>query len=135
MLISLANVSRNGDARDVLCVEDDPDIARILQLMIDAMPGRRALLARDGASAIELLDRARVGLALVDLGLPDQDGMDLVREMHRRLPDMRIVVITAYHERRSEAIAAGASAFLGKPFDPEQIVQLIERHGPRRAPA
>ncbi len=120
---------RTRDTSDVLCVEDDPDIARILQLMIDAMPGRRALVARDGASALKLLDRGAVGLALVDLGLPDLDGVDLVREIHRRAPEMRIVVITAYHERRGEAIAAGASAFLGKPFDPEQIVQLIERHG------
>jgi DNA-binding NtrC family response regulator len=122
-------VPRTRDTSDVLCVEDDPDIARILQLMIDAMPGRRALVARDGASALKLLDRGAVGLALVDLGLPDLDGVDLVREIHRRAPEMRIVVITAYHERRGEAIAAGASAFLGKPFDPEQIVQLIERHG------
>lgn len=126
---------RNGDARDVLCVEDDPDIGRILQLMIDAMPGRHALLARDGASALSLLDAGAVGLALVDLGLPDLDGVELVREIRRRAPDTKVVVISAYHERRREAIAAGAAAFLGKPFDPEQIVQIVERHGLRSAPA
>lgn len=120
---------RTAKESDVLCVEDDPDIARILQLMIEATPGRRALLARDGASALELLDHGSVGVALVDLGLPDLDGVDLVREIHRRAPQTRIVVITAYHERRGEAIAAGASAFLGKPFDPEQIVALVERNG------
>jgi DNA-binding response OmpR family regulator len=121
-------VPRTADARDVLCVEDDPDIARILQLMIDAMPGHRALLARDGASALALMDSPGIGLALVDLGLPDLDGVDLVRELRRRAPSVGIVVITAYHERRGEAMAAGASAFLGKPFAPELIVQIVERH-------
>lgn len=112
----------------MLCVEDDPDIARILQLMIDGVPGFRALIARDGASALALLERGSVGLALVDLGLPDLDGVELVRELRRRAPCVRIVVITAYHERRGEAMAAGASGFLGKPFDPEQIVQIVEHH-------
>jgi two-component system C4-dicarboxylate transport response regulator DctD len=117
-------------ARDVLCVEDDPDIARVLQLMIEAVPGHRAVLAQDAGSALELVDAGRLpGLAFIDLGLPDMDGIELVRQLRERRPDLRIIVVTAYHERRGEAFAAGASAFLGKPFDPDQVVHLVEQHG------
>ncbi|HWP35138.1 MAG TPA: response regulator [Thermodesulfobacteriota bacterium] len=112
---------------DILCVEDDPDIARVLQLMVEAVPGARALVAEDGRTALSLAERRRPRVAFVDLGLPDVDGLELLRELRARCPGLAIVVVTAYHERRQEALRAGASAFLGKPFDPEQVVQLVSR--------
>lgn len=119
---------------EVLCIEDDPDIARVLQLMVEAVPGHRAILACDGRTALELAGRHVVRLAFLDLGLPDVDGVQLLRELRRRNPALSVVVVTAYHERRGEALAAGASAFLGKPFDPEQIVEIVARHGANGTP-
>ena len=117
---------------EVLCVEDDPDIARVLQLMVEAVPGHRALVAADGRTALDLIGRHHVRLAFLDLGLPDVDGVQLLRELRQRCPRLPVVVVTAYHDRRREALAAGASGFVGKPFDPEQIVQIVERHDDRR---
>lgn len=114
---------------DVLCVEDDPDIARVLQLMIESVPGRRALIAEDGESALRLLDGRSLELAFVDLGLPDVDGVELLRQLRLRRPDLSIVVVTAYHDRRQEALAAGADLFLSKPFDPEQVLQIVAGRG------
>lgn len=114
---------------DVLCVEDDPDIARVLQLMVEAVPGHRALLAQDGESALHLVNGRPTRLAFVDLGLPDIDGIELLRELRRRRPEVSVVVVSAYHDRRAEALAAGAEAFLGKPFDPEEIAQFVVRLG------
>jgi CheY-like chemotaxis protein len=120
-----------ANAARVLCVEDDPDIARVLQLMVEAVPGHRALLAENGERALAILGGDSLQLAFIDLGLPDIDGVDLVREIRRRYPELDIVVVTAYHERRGEAIRAGATAFVGKPFDPEHIVKLVEQHAGR----
>ncbi len=114
---------------EVLCIEDDPDIARVLQLMVEAVPGHRALLAEDGESALRLVNGRSMRLAFLDLGLPDIDGIELLRELRRRRPDVSVVVVSAYHDRRTEALAAGAEAFLGKPFDPEEIAQFVVRLG------
>ncbi len=100
--------------------------------------GCRRILAKAGyevataCTGQEGLNRALEGsfdLAVIDLRLPDLDGMELVRALKTHRPEVTIVIITGYGSVRSavEAIRLGASDYVEKPFTPRQITEVIDR--------
>lgn len=112
----------------VLVVEDDPRIAKQLQLV----------LAKDGASsesAMQLsaaLEWVRVGsfdAALVDLGLPDGDGEDVIRALRQAAEPTASVVLTGHADptRARKVLLAGAVDYLLKPLDPAPVLRALAR--------
>jgi DNA-binding response OmpR family regulator len=123
--------------RHVLLVEDVPDIARVVSLSLD--PARYHLTwAETLAGARATLRGGRLPDAVVlDIGLPDGDGLSLCRELKGRAPEVPVIVVTADGVPRSAAIAAGADRFLPKPFDPDELGRAIDAlaaPGMRRRP-
>jgi two-component system, OmpR family, KDP operon response regulator KdpE len=112
-------------ARILVC-DDDPQIRRALALILrDA--GYEVLLA---ASGEEALDRAAVGgphLAIVDLVLPDQHGIEVCRQL-REWSEMPILVLSAIDEEQTkiEALHRGADDYVTKPFGPGELVARVE---------
>ena len=78
----------------VLLVEDDPAIAAPLTRAI-ARDGHDVHLAVDGSAALSLASASVFDLVVLDLGLPDMDGVDVCRELRRRGSDVPIIVVTA----------------------------------------
>jgi DNA-binding response OmpR family regulator len=105
--------------RAVLIVEDDAAIGAQLVRGLQRA-GCRTAVVTTGAAALEQPDP---DFALVDLGLPDMDGVELCRLLHRR-SDVRIVVITARHAvpARVETLDAGADDYLVKPFGLDELL-------------
>ncbi|KAF2990521.1 response regulator transcription factor [Methylocystis sp. MJC1] len=110
----------------VLLIEDEPDMARAL----GARLGRSGFIA-DYVGALEearaALQCHRYGLALLDRRLPDGDGLELLPELKRLQPGIRILVLTAC-ETVSERICgldAGADDYLAKPFDLDELMARI----------
>jgi len=102
-------------ATDVLLVEDDDgDALLVEELMLDAGEPFRLRRASTIAEAIAVADRARC--ALVDLGLPDAQGLDAVARLRAAAPDLAVVVLTGLADRGRgiEAVAAGAQDYLVK---------------------
>lgn len=97
----------------------------------------RSRLQREGFSVIEAIDVASARLAfnppielvLLDLRLPDGDGLELLREFHRRWPPAHIIVMTAHGTQSTEShvLASGAFALVHKPFDLDDVVRLTQR--------
>ena len=112
-------------ARILVC-DDDPQIRRALALILrDA--GYEVLLA---ASGEEALDRAAAGgphLAIVDLVLPDQHGIEVCRQL-REWSEMPILVLSAIDEEQTkvEALHRGADDYVTKPFGPGELVARVE---------
>ena len=101
----------------ILVVEDDVAIARELaSSLIDA--GYDVQVVRDASSAIAATEQQPADLVLLDLGLPDADGLDVCRVLRTIARTMRIVVVTARAEERDVVIGldAGADDYLIKPF-------------------
>jgi len=108
---------------DVLVIDDEPVVRDSVALVLGAI-GARVAEAEDAASALCHPALARCRLVLCDLMLPDRDGIELVRDLRKIRPRVPLVVITGYATtiKSAEALAAGASGFLAKPFDDEELL-------------
>jgi len=109
----------------VLVVEDDRDIRDVLRASL-AAEGFDVLTAVSLSEAAALLDHARVDVVVLDLGLPDGDGAELVRRI-RRTSSLPVVIASARHQE-AEKIAlldAGADDFLTKPFAVGELLARI----------
>jgi DNA-binding NtrC family response regulator len=113
--------------RTILVVDDEPTIADGLRMTLEA-EGYRVLTAGGVEAALGHAARADVEGAIVDLMLPDGDGLELTRELKRRDPAIEVIVVTAYGSvRRAMEATKGAGAFyvLEKPFDPDEVSTLM----------
>lgn len=109
----------------ILIVEDDDRVAAALDAFL-ARSGYATVRAADGATALELLD-ADTEVVLLDLGLPDVDGIDLCRRIRGR-SEVPIVVVTARSQvtERIRGLRAGADDFVVKPYDVQELLARIE---------
>jgi len=117
----------------ILLVEDDEDIGTELSQALLGQ-GHRAGLARTGAEALPAATSEPPDLILLDLGLPDIDGVVLCRRLRAAVPEAIIVVLTA---RTGEfdvvaALDAGADDYLMKPFRLTELMARLRAHLRRR---
>lgn len=111
----------------MLVVDDEPTIADGLRLTLEA-EGYAVRSAGSVQSALAVVAHADVQAAVVDLMLPDGDGLTLTRELKRRDASIEVIIITAYGSvRKAMEATKGAGAFyvLEKPFDPDEVNVLI----------
>src|SRR2546421_1002997 len=123
-----------GRAPRVLVVEDDDDIAQVLQRSL-RMEGYDVRLAGDGVTALDQAHAFLPDLVILDLGLPRLDGMDVARELRGR-DDVPILVLTARDavEARVEGLDAGADDYLVKPFERQELLARLRALLRRRPP-
>ena len=112
----------------VLVVEDDASIRGVLQAAL-AAEGCEVLIAKDGASALDLAARRAPALILLDLRLPGMDGSEFARAYHQ-LPGRHAptIVLSAAPDARELASELGVEAFVPKPFDLDDLMRLVERY-------
>lgn len=112
--------------RPVLVV-DDEEVVRSGVARVLADEGLSVVGAPDAAGALAHPALGQCRLVLCDLMLPDRSGLDLLRDLRARRPDLPIVCITGYATREiiADAEAAGATAFLPKPFDRDELVSVV----------
>ena len=113
-------------AAAILLVEDDPD-ARMLAVEHLEAEGWPVRTASTGAMAIEAATAASIGLVVLDLGLPDIDGLEVLGRVRRRRPDLPVVILTAERGEpaRVRGLWSGADDYLEKPFSPRELVARI----------
>jgi len=113
----------------VLLVEDDPTIGRSLQQAMSAQ-GYVVTLAADGMNARRELARAVPDLVVLDLGLPDMDGIDLCRELRASAPATAILMLTARQDEVDIVVGldAGANDYVTKPFRLAELLARVRAH-------
>jgi two-component system OmpR family response regulator len=117
-----------------LVIEDDPDIGGLLETIISGM-GFDVRLEQTGTESL-LAATSDLALITLDLGLPDMDGRE-VAQILRRISNVPILMITAHAQPRDEleGMAAGANAYLPKPFRPAQLRTIVQKLCPEPHPA
>ncbi|MGH7291927.1 MAG: sigma-54-dependent transcriptional regulator, partial [Myxococcota bacterium] len=115
-------------ARSVLIVEDEANMRRVLSALLER-DGFRTFEAPDGGAALELLKREAVDAILTDLRMPKMNGLELLEAVRRAHPEIPVVMLTAHGTVGSavEALKQGAFDYLTKPFDPDEIRQVMEK--------
>jgi len=112
----------------ILIVDDDPLICRQLE---DLYSSQQYLVSSAGnaSEALRLLGEQDFSLAVVDLRIPGTDGIGLTREIREHWPDLDVIMITGYASIKGavEAIKQGASDYITKPFQKEEILLATEK--------
>lgn len=119
----------NTVASQVLIVDDEPDVAEMLRRIL-AMSGRnRVETAVSAEAALDFIERVQPELVLTDLFMPGMNGVELMKAAREKGCAAAFVVVSAYStiENAVEAIRAGASDFLPKPFEPRDVELVLAR--------
>lgn len=119
-----------------LIVDDEPAIVTGLRLRLEAV-GWRTLAANDGTNCLQLTARFQPDLVILDVRMPDQDGLQTLSEI-RNCPetaDIPVVMISGSAEDSQAAFDAGANAFLTKPHRTHDFLQVISGLAESRADA
>jgi two-component system, OmpR family, KDP operon response regulator KdpE len=109
----------------VLVVDDEPPIRRFLRTSL-AASGYRVVEAADAENAQRLLSAEKPDLVILDLGLPDRSGLELISEL-RKTSTVPILVLSARHDERSkvEALDRGADDYVSKPFGMAELMARL----------
>ena len=112
-----------------LLIADDDPVALALLAEVLAGEGYAVRAASGGAACLELAAREPVELAIVDLRMPDMDGLEVIRRLAVIRPGIPIIILTAFAgiDTAIEAIRSGATDYLSKPFRMEQITIAVRR--------
>lgn len=115
-----------ADVREVLVVEDDPLIVSFMRTAL-RKAGHRVHSAGSGQAARELLRDGGIDLVLLDLGLPDVDGLDLLRDLRTRGSDVPVVVVTSRSDPADRAVALELDVedYVVKPFPLRDLLTVV----------
>jgi two-component system OmpR family response regulator len=131
-----AAASAAGDAWRILVVDDEPDLVEVLCGAV-AYEGWQARGAQRGLDAVRITEEWQPHAVVLDMMLPDLDGTEVLRLIHRDRPETRVLFLTARDavEDRIAGIAAGGDDYVTKPFSLDEVVVrlrgMLRRAEPR----
>ena len=116
-----------------LIVDDQPGVRSVIGSIL-SRTGAVCEMAATAEEALKRLTHERFDIALLDIGLPDMDGLTLARRIQRRDPDIALVMITGASDVGSviAAMQAGAADYVVKPFEASALIHAFERAADRR---
>lgn len=117
------------DGVQVLVVDDEPDARRVLALVLERV-GAVVATADSARAAIDALPGAHPDVLISDLGMPEQDGLDLIRQLRSEghsATDLPAIALTAFVQKddAQSALSAGFQVHLPKPVDPQKLTSVI----------
>jgi len=115
-----------NETKTILVADDDPHLRSVLQDLL-ASAGYEVLPVADGEAALFALEKAPVDLVVADDRMPGMSGRELLWECARRWPGLPVILLTGYGTvpEAVEAVKAGASDYLLKPFDGHELLRKI----------
>ena len=110
----------------ILVIEDEPSVADALRLVLEDQ-GYEVIVAASGREGISQARRARFGVTITDLRLPDVDGLNVIRAVREADEGAAVILATSHGtpEIFAQALACGAVGVIAKPFLPSEIIQLV----------
>ena len=116
-----------GETTRILIIDDDENIRKVLTTILED-EGYDVESVDTAKKAIERTRRKFYNLALIDIRLPDMEGIELLTKMKNTTPKIRKLIITGYPTLQNavEAVNRGADAYIMKPFDMEKVLEEIK---------
>jgi len=121
-----------------ILIVDDSAVMRVMLVdMVESLGHQVAAQADTAAGALKAFKEAKPDLVLLDVSLPDGDGLSVLREIRRASPSARVIMVTGNDQKkiRDQAIALGAKGVLCKPFDIGELTARLSQAGAPARPA
>jgi DNA-binding NarL/FixJ family response regulator len=119
----------------ILLADDHRILRQGLRSLLSAQPDFEIVAeAEDGRTAVEMAERLSPHVIVMDIGMPDLNGVDATRQIVTRMPSVRVIALSAYADRRliAEVLKAGASGYLLKESAFEELVEAIRTAAARK---
>jgi CheY-like chemotaxis protein len=111
--------------KTILLVDDDASVRKAVEKVLRSA-GYDVVLAAGGLEAVARIQAQSVDLVLLDIGLPNQNGLEACRHLSREYAKVPIIVITGQTGQSKTALAAGAAALMEKPLDAQRLLEVIQ---------
>jgi len=110
----------------IFVIDDEPGLCDAIQKTFMYI-GFSVMTSTDPLKAMDLIDKERPQIVLLDIIMPRMSGIDLLRQIKQRFPDIIVIMVTACHDDKSfqDAMAAGAEAFITKPFSRNYLRDVV----------
>jgi DNA-binding NtrC family response regulator len=110
----------------ILVVDDDAIVIKSCKRILEA-EGLEVSTVPSADEALEMIKKYEFDLLLIDVKMPKHDGVFLMREIKKVIPDMPIIVMSGYPtpETVSDVLKLGATQFIPKPFRPDELIKTI----------
>ena len=117
-----------ADAIKILAVDDEDALRTIVQHELQTL-GYEVDVAEDGQVALRMLREKKYDLAILDIFMPNVDGMQVLREVREKDLVKKVIMLTGVNEMKiaRESLALGASDFITKPYDINNLIACINR--------
>ncbi|MDB6093928.1 MAG: response regulator receiver protein [Verrucomicrobia bacterium] len=117
-------------SRKILVIDDEPDIGEMTKLLLERV-GHEVACITDGRQASRLIDERGIEVIITDMLMPDRDGLEVMADMRRKHPSVRIIAASGGGRISSDsylqiARRSGAHALLPKPFTMKELLASLE---------
>jgi CheY-like chemotaxis protein len=114
------------EKKRILLADDDPDALLVLKDRLEAF-GYYVTTISNGREAVEMVKRGDYAGVIMDIKMPEMDGLEALRTIKRLRPDTPVIMITSVKEKMGVALIEGAEACLLKPVDPDRLREALDR--------
>ena len=116
--------------KQILLVDDDPDIRVGLRDRLESF-GFQVTTVPCGEEAVKEIERGGYAMAIMDVMMPNMDGIEALRIIRRTQQNIPVIMITSSLEKAQASISEGAQAYLLKPIDPKRLKETVDRWFPK----
>jgi CheY-like chemotaxis protein len=110
----------------ILLADDDPDTLLVLKDRLESL-GYQVHTVSNGQEAVEEVGRGDFSAVIMDIKMPELDGIEALRKIKQNRPNTPVIMITSVKEKILDVLAVGAEACLLKPVDPDRLREALER--------
>jgi DNA-binding NtrC family response regulator len=114
---------------NILVVDDDTELRKVLSSILSE-EGYAVKTAENGKQAIEVSEKKRFDLALIDIKLPDMEGTELLHRLKEKQPHIVMIIITGFPtiQNAMGAVNEGADGYILKPFEIRKLLEAVRKH-------
>lgn len=127
---TMSEDQRRSKQTRLLIADDNPGarsgLIALLNTMLAGAAGLMILEASTGEAAVRLAANFQPDLVLMDIQMPEMDGIEAIRQIKQRQPGVKVAALTMFADRRQEALEAGADLFLLKGTPPDRLLSAIQ---------
>ncbi len=122
------NEQGRAEQSSILIVDDDPRMRESVRDLL-GMYGYHCVTAEDGPSALDVLSKGDISLALLDIQMPGMSGVELLQRLKEEYPHVGVIMVSgeSTFENAADALRGGAADFIRKPYQVDDLVHSIQR--------